>query len=203
MCRQCFIAFCEREVRGCLIRHCCWLKMQLQKFPLSPLWQYRPAIKRTTFIHLILYQWNKFPCHHIGAVFVKQAAGMSSEQSYSRSTEGSALEKETESLPAPQVLLSACTPLKRQSPQEPLHPLQTGKSILYEDVVRHKLWPDSTKENGDKTHSCKHMKQPQTNLSKKKKVWNVQKNTLLSLCGVQLTQTQFDICTGSSPVSIR
>lgn len=33
MCCQCFIAFCEREVQRCLIRHCCWLKMQLQKFP--------------------------------------------------------------------------------------------------------------------------------------------------------------------------
>ncbi len=70
---------------------------------------------------------------------------MSSEQSYCRSTGGSVLEQETESLPAPQVLLSACTPLKRQSLQEPLHPLQTGESILYEDVARHKLWPNSTK----------------------------------------------------------
>lgn len=89
---------------------------------------------------------------------------MSGEQSYCRSTKGSVLEQETESLPAPQVLLSACTPLKRQSPQEPLHPLQTGESILYEDVVRHKLWPSYTKENGDTAHSCKQMKQLQTNL---------------------------------------
>lgn len=76
---------------------------------------------------------------------------MNWEQSYCCSTEGSVLEQKTESVPAPQVLLSACTLLKRQS----LLPLQTRESILYEDTERRKLSANTTLEDGDTTHSCK------------------------------------------------
>lgn len=121
MCRQCFIAFYKKGKPTLF-------NQTLKIFPFSAS-QLHPQISpeavlgelssnninNNIFIPHLTYRL-KFPCHHhIWTVFAKQAAGMKSEQSYCCSSEGSILERETESVPAPQVMLSACTPFKRQS----------------------------------------------------------------------------------------